>query len=345
MGDLKRAMARELPTAAFVRAVGELVGTTVDARLRGVQRDARASEGGVAVVLARADSPSLRSVIVEVEPALASALVSRALRRTAPRVIDPNKAATEPIAGAVAAILVAAARRASAPLKVIAAGSSQAILAAHAGARSVAASFTVMVEYDAFVAQLIVSAEAAAASPPLAWDTEALRSLGELRLGLPIVAACSRSTAAEIAALRVGDVWLSPSTLRKTSEGWTGEVLLVAAAAERGLRGDLAAGGRVVLREGDGRLGWTADEGDMVDKDALLESVGEVPVIVRVEIGVAELSARAWSAVGAGDVIALGRRVGEPVVLRVSGVEVARGELVEIEGEVGVRVTHRTGGS
>mgnify|MGYP000459228911 CR=1 FL=1 len=46
-----------------------------------------------------------------------------------------------------------------------------------------------------------------------------------------------------------------------------------------------------------------------------------------------------------GDVITLARRVGEPVVLRVAGVEVARGELVEVEGEVGVRITQKTGGS
>lgn len=83
----------------------------------------------------------------------------------------------------------------------------------------------------------------------------------------------------------------------------------------------------------------------MVHKDALLESVGEVPVVVRVEIGTAEMSARQWASVAAGDVIALGRRVGEAVVLRVSGVEVARGELVEIEGEVGVRITERSGGA
>jgi len=55
----------------------------------------------------------------------------------------------------------------------------------------------------------------------------------------------------------------------------------------------------------------------------------------------ARLAARDWAAIGRGDVIALGRRVGEAVVLRVGGVPVARGELVEIEGEVGVRIIER----
>ncbi len=74
------------------------------------------------------------------------------------------------------------------------------------------------------------------------------------------------------------------------------------------------------------------------DTDALIEAVGEVPVVVRVEIGVAEMRAREWASVAKGDVIALGRRVGDPVMLRVGGLLMARGELVDVDGEVGVRV-------
>ena len=74
---------------------------------------------------------------------------------------------------------------------------------------------------------------------------------------------------------------------------------------------------------------------------ALLDAIGEVPVVVRVEIGEARMAARDWASLGRGDVVALGRRVGERVVLRVGGVPVARGELVEIDGEVGVRIAER----
>jgi flagellar motor switch/type III secretory pathway protein FliN len=80
---------------------------------------------------------------------------------------------------------------------------------------------------------------------------------------------------------------------------------------------------------------------DQPKSDALVEAVGEVPVVVRVEIGVAEMRAREWAELGRGDVIALGRKIGEPVTLRVGGVTVARGELVEIEGEIGVRILGR----
>ena len=77
------------------------------------------------------------------------------------------------------------------------------------------------------------------------------------------------------------------------------------------------------------------------DKDALVDAVGEVPVVVRVEIGVAEMRAREWAALGPGDVVALGRKIGEGVTLRVAGVTVARGELVDLDGEVGVRILGR----
>lgn len=80
----------------------------------------------------------------------------------------------------------------------------------------------------------------------------------------------------------------------------------------------------------------------MTDRDSLAEAVGEVPVVVRVEIGTAQLSAREWSQLGPGDVLTVGRRVKEPVSIRVSGVEVARGELVDVEGEVGVRILSLT---
>lgn len=80
---------------------------------------------------------------------------------------------------------------------------------------------------------------------------------------------------------------------------------------------------------------------EAIDKGEWLDTIGDVPVTVRVEIGEARMAAREWASLGRGDVVTLGRRVGEPVVLRVGGLRVARGELVEIDGEVGVRVLER----
>ena len=145
----------------------------------------------------------------------------------------------------------------------------------------------------------------------------------------------------------------------------TGFVFLAAGSAEQGVRAELTADGQLVLRGNVEPLPWTAppvatasadetrgrtESDDMNDEagqapaanlDALLDSLADAPVVVRVEIGVAELRAREWAELAPGDVVGLGRRVAEPVILRVAGREVARGELVDLDGEVGVRILSR----
>jgi flagellar motor switch/type III secretory pathway protein FliN len=121
--------------------------------------------------------------------------------------------------------------------------------------------------------------------------------------------------------------------------------LLAAPDATLGICADLAGSDRIVLGGELKPLG--AVEGPMDEargSDALIEAVGEIPVLVRVEVGEARMAARDWASLTKGDVIALGRRVGEHVVLRVSGVPVARGDLVEIDGEIAVRIVERLDG-
>jgi flagellar motor switch/type III secretory pathway protein FliN len=71
------------------------------------------------------------------------------------------------------------------------------------------------------------------------------------------------------------------------------------------------------------------------------EALEDAPLVVRVELGSVEMKAGEWAALVPGDVVALGRRLGEPALLRVGGVEVARGELVQVDGEYGVRIVSR----
>ena len=75
------------------------------------------------------------------------------------------------------------------------------------------------------------------------------------------------------------------------------------------------------------------------EAQGVLESaVLDAPVVVRVEIGAVSLAARQWAALKPGDVLQTGRRIAEPVTLRIAGREVARGDLVSVEGELGVRI-------
>jgi type III secretion system YscQ/HrcQ family protein len=211
------------------------------------------------------------------------------------------------------------------------------------------ASLTVLLERNAFSARVIVPLAQARAVPRSVWDRTTLATLGPLPLSLPIVACAVRISAADVASLVPGDALVvSPWRLRREGGGASlrGPVKLAAPSSALGLRAELVEEHRLVLRgeveqlvERNGTEDTMA-EGDEVD--ALVENVGAIPVVLRVEIGEATMAARDWAALGKGDVITLSRRVGDPVVLRVGDLPVATGELVSVDGEVGVRIVART---
>lgn len=74
---------------------------------------------------------------------------------------------------------------------------------------------------------------------------------------------------------------------------------------------------------------------------ATLEVLEDAPVVLRAEAGAVEMLAREWAGLAPGDVVSLGRKLGDPVVLRIAGVEVGRGDLVQIDGEIGIRLTEK----
>ncbi|MDP9001987.1 MAG: FliM/FliN family flagellar motor switch protein, partial [Myxococcota bacterium] len=164
-------------------------------------------------------------------------------------------------------------------------------------------------------------------------------------LAIPIVACGILATASDVATLRTGDALVLPGDQCLLSRGrgstFSGPVLLAAASSDLGLGATLGEDGRVVLRGTLEPLLAAEAPMDSDDKDAVVAALGEVSVVVRVEIGEAVMSARDWASLGRGDVVGLGRRVGDRVLLRVGGVPLARGELVDLDGEVAVRIVER----
>jgi flagellar motor switch protein FliN/FliY len=73
--------------------------------------------------------------------------------------------------------------------------------------------------------------------------------------------------------------------------------------------------------------------------DGDLGLVLEVPVELAVEIGRTTMTIRETLAIAPGSIIALNRMAGEPVDLLVNGRRIARGEVVAIDEEFGLRVT------
>src|SRR5215831_638587 len=70
-----------------------------------------------------------------------------------------------------------------------------------------------------------------------------------------------------------------------------------------------------------------------------LDMVLDVPVELSVEIGRTTMTIRETLEIGPGAIIALNKMTGEPVDLLVNGRRIARGEVVAIDEEFGLRVT------
>jgi len=354
--DVRRWLAAHLRLDALALAVERIVGARVEVLIGRAQPLDQATarhalDGGVGVVIVSAAAPDARNgALIEAEGALAATVVARALGRPAPWIANAAAGPSEGIAGAFAAVVLAAARRAHAgiALRVLEAGPALALESdiANVDSEVLALSLTVLVADEAFAARLVVSRSAGLSCAPPTWDARTLVALGSAPLAVPIVACATWVTPEELAFLRPGDAVVPHRCpIARGDNGATlGPVLLAPPSSELGLVAQLCEDGRLVL--GAGLEPVVARETQMGpdEKNAVIATIGQVPVVMRVEIGEALMTAREWASLEPGDVVSLGRRVGEHVLLRVGGVPMARGELVDLEGELAVRIVERLDG-
>lgn len=68
-------------------------------------------------------------------------------------------------------------------------------------------------------------------------------------------------------------------------------------------------------------------------------SVGDLPLRLTFDLGEHTLTLRELSAVGPGHTFPLARGPADAVVLRINGMRVGEGELVSIDGQLGVSIT------
>lgn len=303
--------ARALPASTFASALSALIDAEVRIVVRRARPVDRAAMSGVVAVFSPADGDAL--YVAEAETALAREVVMRALRQPPTRIADSTRAGSAELHGAFAAVVLAALRKTVAPpMRVV----------------GVSAGAVEPTGTTAWLAVTVAGATFDARFTFPAWSAPSETRLDETPIALPLVAKTCLATRAELESLRIGDVFVPPQL------SVVGPVALVAARSERGIAADLAEGGRLVIRT----TAPSHHPFDMADPNAPLEAALDAPVVVRVELGAVEMSARAWAALADGDVITIGKKLGEHAVLRVGGVEVARGELVQVDGEYGIRV-------
>jgi flagellar motor switch/type III secretory pathway protein FliN len=358
---LREAASSYVRSDAVATALAALVGEPVSIVVRRTRPldAARIPVDGVGVAFSPSDAPGLsRAALVDLESALAAKLLSRALRQRAPHVTDASRAPSAEVAGALAALLHSAVRRAHAglPLRVVAAGPAAVLARDLAGVhgRVATAWLTVVLGTEAFDARVSVPlAELPPESGASSLSLDGLIALGDAPIALPLVAATCLAGRDTLAALREGDAFVVPAFPLSAAASGTlvGPVAVVGATSERGLSAELGEDGRLMLRSDrvashpwDHQPNVLHGEPMPGESNPTLEAIEDAPVVVRVELGAVEMKAREWANLAPGDVVTLGRKLGDPAVLRVGGVEIARGELVQVDGEYGVRILGRIGG-
>lgn len=337
---------------AITQALGSLVGHAVDVELRRVGPTARIELGtrGPLVVLG---APG-RALAIEVEAELALALVGAIAGARIPRIARGRRVEPE-VAGALAGLFQWLARDlgidadASAVLAIDPAPTQ---LGTYLGLDVLAIDAAVRIGMLRTTARVAVSVPELDRTPAMA-PLETLHRLGNTPLSLPVVVSVGIARAGDLAGLGEGDVVVvdERTSVLAGAEARSGARVREIEPREGFLRVAID-GGRAELAA----AAAPADEGgSMTDETGatmqlpaleegarLAEDLAELPLAVRVEIGNATLAAREWAALGPGDVLVLDRRVGDPVSLRIGGRVLARGELVEVDGAIGVRITERT---
>lgn len=317
-------------------AMSELLGAPVGARVTRLEPVAGPPDADALAVALGVDDGGRDAIVCEVEPALAIDATLRVVRRAPPPVTGTaprDPAADAAAASAFGAVLTKALRRAAgaATMRVTAAGRAGDVIP-RVLEDACAVILTVVVDADVYRARILVSRRRVAVAQEQVATRAHLARLGDAVLRVPVVASAAWATAREIAALAVGDAWMPSGGLD------TRRVVLAGGAVDRGVTATLEAGDRLVV-------GNAVEELTMTNAtDTILESALDAPVVVRVELGVVEMPAREWASLQSGDVVKLARRVGAPVTLRAGSAEIATGELVDVDGEIGVRITTLVGG-
>ncbi|MET0790557.1 MAG: FliM/FliN family flagellar motor switch protein [Polyangiaceae bacterium] len=266
---------------------------------------------------------------LSLEPELAVTALGRMLRR--PIALSSHGALDDSLLGALNALVLELARRSGA----------QAALHVHDPGDALLRADDVYVEATVLLDGTAYQVLAALRLPELPHDAPiALPALGELPIAVSVVVGWSLAERALLADFVPGNAWFPGAGLWLDAQ-LTGAVALAAPGQESGIAGTLSRDGKIMLRGGS--IPLLPDAGELMSDPAkpeatLTDAVLESPVVVRVEVGAVTLTAREWAELGPGDIIETGRRIAEPVVLRVAGREVARGELVNLEGELGVRI-------
>lgn len=154
----------------------------------------------------------------------------------------------------------------------------------------------------------------------------------------------------ELTMLAIGDVVVpARCTLARDRHGFHGEAMLHACGTARDAFRCEARGSELVLRTLETEGGIAMTQAKRIDTQSMhtdagaLALAGDAPVELCLQLARFTMTLAELSALRAGEVLGTGRAIGERVTLSAAGRAVAYGELVDIDGEVGLRVLELVG--
>ena len=167
----------------------------------------------------------------------------------------------------------------------------------------------------------------------------------DLTLQLCAHAATVQLTRAELTTLAAGDALIPERCrLRRADDGFHGEVQLHAAGSTRTTFHCRGGGSELRIEHIEHHGGEpTMTEGKVVREDdggqRASELAGDAPVELCLELARFTVTLDELARLAPGDALSTGKPIGQRVALRAGKVLVAEGELVDVDGEVGVRLT------
>lgn len=157
-----------------------------------------------------------------------------------------------------------------------------------------------------------------------------------LPLSLPLVIATAVATPSQLESLRRGDAFIFSDEPRQSLVG--ASATLCAPHGERGLAVSIEERG--LLLHGPVELSYELEEPMSEDENSTAhDTIAEAPVVVRIELGKVTMSVAEWLSLAPGEVLNTEVRLGSPAILRSNGRVVGSGELINVDGHVGVRIT------
>lgn len=283
-----------------------------------------------------------------------SALVAQLVRRVVgqPARVDSGAPLGPATTGAALAILAEVARRV-ARATPLTPDISQPVVSRNAaplvsGQPGLAVDFWIRLDGVSHAGFASIAVDGAPAVPRVTSPNEAQASVP---VSLPLVLARCELDANDYHALTPGDVVLpgDPTALdwvKAAADGTSvsdqAKAWLCSPGATRALLVSVRAG--KLHLAGESNLSYDASvttrkaDANPTVQDAPTDVILDAPVVVHLEMGSVTLSAQSWLDLHVGDVVCSGIPVGRSITLRVADRAVAEGELVTVDGQVGVRI-------